>query len=75
MLDFAADWCLPCKELEHKTFTDAAVVEAGKAGLRVASHAHGSISIRESARAGVASVEHGAFIDEPAIRDTVLPGA
>ena len=30
MIDFAADWCLPCKELEHKTFNDPAVVEAGK---------------------------------------------
>lgn len=30
MIDFAADWCLPCKELEHKTFNDAAVVAAGK---------------------------------------------
>jgi imidazolonepropionase-like amidohydrolase len=52
----------------------AAVLEAGKAGLRVAAHAHGSISIRESARAGVASVEHGAFIDEPAIREMKAHG-
>ena len=29
MIDFAADWCLPCKELEHKTFVDPAVVAAG----------------------------------------------
>ena len=25
MIDFYADWCLPCKELDHKTFTDARV--------------------------------------------------
>ncbi len=25
MLDFYADWCVSCKELEHNTFTDAAV--------------------------------------------------
>lgn len=25
MLDFYADWCVACKELEHKTFTDPAV--------------------------------------------------
>lgn len=30
MIDFAADWCLPCKELEHKTFVDPAVVAAGR---------------------------------------------
>ncbi|HQR45169.1 MAG TPA: cytochrome c biogenesis protein CcdA [Thermoanaerobaculia bacterium] len=31
MIDFAADWCLPCKELEHKTFTDPDVIAAGRA--------------------------------------------
>jgi thiol:disulfide interchange protein DsbD len=30
MIDFAADWCLPCQELEHKTFTDPGVIAAGK---------------------------------------------
>ena len=25
-IDFYADWCLPCKELDHKTFNDPAVV-------------------------------------------------
>mgnify|MGYP005664159187 CR=1 FL=1 len=28
MLDFAADWCTSCQELEHITFADAAVKEA-----------------------------------------------
>lgn len=27
VLDFYADWCLPCKELDERTFTDAAVVQ------------------------------------------------
>lgn len=30
MLDFSADWCLPCRELEEKTFTNPEVIAAGK---------------------------------------------
>ncbi len=46
----------------------AAVQEAGKAGLRVAAHAHDPGSIIVSSRAGVASIEHGSYIDDEAIR-------
>ena len=28
LLDFTADWCAACKELEHKTFSDPAVGRA-----------------------------------------------
>ena len=28
MLDFAADWCVSCKEMEHETYTDPAVQAA-----------------------------------------------
>ncbi|MCX6138757.1 MAG: protein-disulfide reductase DsbD family protein [Ignavibacteriales bacterium] len=31
MMDFYADWCIPCLELEHQTFTDRRVIaEAGR---------------------------------------------
>lgn len=30
IIDFTADWCLPCKELEHFTFPDPRVVEMSR---------------------------------------------
>jgi thiol:disulfide interchange protein DsbD len=30
MLDFTAEWCVSCKEMEHKTFPDAGVIDALK---------------------------------------------
>ena len=30
VIDFTADWCLPCKELEHYTFNDANVIKAAE---------------------------------------------
>jgi thiol:disulfide interchange protein DsbD len=35
VMDFYADWCIPCLELEHKTFTDAGVVDATKDFVRL----------------------------------------
>ncbi len=30
VIEFGADWCLPCKEMEERTFSDPSVVAAGK---------------------------------------------
>ncbi|RMF20443.1 MAG: hypothetical protein D6760_11540, partial [Deltaproteobacteria bacterium] len=30
VIEFRADWCLPCKEMEERTFRDPRVVEAGR---------------------------------------------
>jgi imidazolonepropionase-like amidohydrolase len=49
---------------ELKTIVD----EAGHSGRKVAAHAHGAQSIKDSVRAGVASIEHGSFIDDEGIR-------
>jgi len=35
MIDFYADWCLPCKELDAKTFTDERVRVEGKRFMRL----------------------------------------
>ncbi|HWP81780.1 MAG TPA: cytochrome c biogenesis protein CcdA [Bacteroidota bacterium] len=35
MLDFYADWCIPCVELDRKTFTDAQVIDATKNFVRL----------------------------------------
>jgi thiol:disulfide interchange protein DsbD len=30
VIDFSADWCLPCKELDHRTFSQPEVIEAAR---------------------------------------------
>ncbi len=42
----------------------AMVDEAKQHGRKVAAHAHGTEGIKVATRAGVASIEHGSFIDE-----------
>jgi imidazolonepropionase-like amidohydrolase len=45
----------------------AVVEEAGRHGLRVAAHAHGTAGIKAAVRAGVTSIEHGSILDDEAI--------
>jgi len=35
MIDFSADWCIPCRELDHKTFTDEAVIDYSESFVRL----------------------------------------
>jgi imidazolonepropionase-like amidohydrolase len=46
----------------------AAVEEAGRAGRRVAVHAHEAVAVKAATRGGCASIEHGSFLDDEAIR-------
>jgi thiol:disulfide interchange protein DsbD len=48
VIDFSADWCLPCKELEHETFNQPEVIEASLdvVPLRADLTEHGSADVR-----------------------------
>jgi thiol:disulfide interchange protein DsbD len=35
IMDFYADWCIPCLELEHQTFTDHAVIAESERFVRL----------------------------------------
>lgn len=54
-----------------QTMTDAqleaACGEAAAAGLRTLVHAHSAPSVMAATRAGCSQIEHGAFVDEPAV--------
>jgi imidazolonepropionase-like amidohydrolase len=52
----------------------AAVDEAAKLDRKVAAHAHGTEGIKLAVRAGVASIEHGSFLDEEGARLMVQKG-
>jgi len=56
---------------QHAQYTleemKAIVADAHRLGRKVAAHAHGAEGIRWAAEAGVDSVEHGSYIDDPAI--------
>jgi imidazolonepropionase-like amidohydrolase len=46
----------------------AAVEEAQHKGLKVAAHAHSTQGIKNAVRAGVASIEHGTYLDDEGLR-------
>ena len=52
----------------------ALVDEATKLERKVAAHAHGADGIKTAVRAGVASIEHGSFLDEEGARLMVQHG-
>lgn len=35
LLDFSADWCIPCREMEHSTFIDPSVVREASRFIRI----------------------------------------
>jgi imidazolonepropionase-like amidohydrolase len=56
--------------VQQYTFEElkAMVDEGRKIGVKVAAHAHGAEGIKVASRAGVASIEHGSFLDEEGAR-------
>ncbi len=46
---------------------NAIVDEAHLWGLKACAHAHGTVAIKMAVKAGVASIEHGSFLDDEAI--------
>jgi imidazolonepropionase-like amidohydrolase len=52
----------------------AAVEEAGRRGVHVAAHAHGTEGIKQAIRCGVRSVEHASLIDDEGIELMVRHG-
>lgn len=47
---------------------NAIVEEAHLWGLKACAHAHGTVAIKMAVKAGVASIEHGSFLDDEAIQ-------
>jgi thiol:disulfide interchange protein DsbD len=65
IIDFSADWCLPCHELDAKTFSDEAVVELASSvvPLRIDLTRSGPIESASKKRFSVGTVPTIIFID------------
>ncbi len=67
IIDFYADWCIPCLELERNTFTDSRVIEATKPMIRLKvdmTHFDSPESQKIREKFEVAGVPTIIFIDE-----------
>ena len=47
---------------------DVAVRTSHEAGLKIAAHCHGFEGTRQAVEAGIDSIEHGTYVDEPTVR-------
>ncbi len=60
MLDFYADWCVSCKEMERYTFTDPRVIEALSPLLLL------KADVTENSEANAALMKHFGLVGPPA---------
>ena len=66
MIDFYADWCLPCKELDRETFSDDAVSAEAHRFIRLKAdltHTAAPATVALSKRFGILGVPTIVFID------------
>ena len=62
VIDFSAAWCLPCKELDAKTFTDAAVIGEMNRFVRIKA----DLTLADDPKAQALARKHG-IIGVPAV--------
>ncbi len=75
IIDFYADWCLPCKELDKLTFTDAAVIANSERFLRLKADltkAEDPQTVRLTAQYQIIGVPTIVFIDQTGAENTSL---
>jgi thiol:disulfide interchange protein DsbD len=72
MIDFSADWCIPCHELDHLTFTDPAVIEMSGNFTRLKVDLTGSGEVEKAIRSeyGIRGVPTIIFFDKSGTEST-----